>query len=101
MGAYHAGLSIKPIDIIPGTKVQYKSDRHQMTSAFLTLMKGQDHTTRSKVTDAEVSAFSECFLLLIFLFQTYCENLPGAHLLEVESTEENSFIVDMMKAHSG
>ena len=36
-----------------------------MTSAFLTLMKGQGHTTRSKVTDVEVSAFSECFLLMI------------------------------------
>ena len=36
-----------------------------MTSAFLTLTKGQGHTTRSKVTDVEVSAFSECFLLYL------------------------------------
>ena len=33
-----------------------------MTSAFLTLTKGQGHTIRLKVTDMEVSAFSECFL---------------------------------------
>ena len=35
-----------------------------MTSAFLTLTKGQGHNSRSKVTDVEVSAFSECFLFL-------------------------------------
>ena len=35
-----------------------------MTSAFLTLTKGQGHSTRSKVTDVEVSAFSECFLFV-------------------------------------
>ena len=39
-----------------------------MTSAFLTLIKGQGHTTRSKVTDVEVSAFSECFLLCTWLW---------------------------------
>ena len=39
-----------------------------MTSAFLTLMKGQGHTTRSKVTVVEVSAFSECFLFFCFFF---------------------------------
>ena len=38
-----------------------------MTSAFLTFTKGQGHTTRSKVTDVEVSAFSECFLFTLFL----------------------------------
>ena len=38
-----------------------------MTSAFLTLTKGQGHTTTSKVTDVEVSAFSECFLLNLIL----------------------------------
>ena len=32
-----------------------------MTSAVLTLTKGQGHTISSKVTDVEVSAFSECF----------------------------------------
>ena len=48
-----------------GTKVQYNK-RHLMTLAFLTLTKGQDHTTRSKVTDMEVFAFSECFLLSFF-----------------------------------
>ena len=53
-------------DIIPGTKVQYKK-RHLMTSAFLTLTIDQGHITRSKVTDVDVSAFSECFLLFIFL----------------------------------
>ena len=36
-----------------------------MTSAFLTLTKGEGHTTRSKVTYVEVSAFSECFLFII------------------------------------
>ena len=51
-----------PIDIIPGTKVQYNK-QHLMTSGFLTLTKGQSHTTRSKITDVDVSAFSECFLL--------------------------------------
>ena len=43
-----------------------------MTSAFLTLSKGQGHTTRSKVTDVEVSAFSECFMFLcFFVFRIY------------------------------
>ena len=55
----------KPIDIIPDTKVQYNK-QHLMTSAFLTLTKGQGHTTRSMVTDVEVSAFCECFLLCFF-----------------------------------
>ena len=32
-----------------------------MASAFLTLTKGQSHTTRSNVTYVEVSAFSEGF----------------------------------------
>ena len=36
--------------------------------AILTLMKGKGHTTRSKVTDVEVSAFSECFLFCYFFF---------------------------------
>ena len=39
-----------------------------MSSALLTLTKGQGHTTRSKVTDVEVSTFSECFLFLFFFF---------------------------------
>ena len=39
-----------------------------MTSAFLTLTKGQGHATRSKVTDVEVSAFSECFLFFFVIF---------------------------------
>ena len=30
------------------------------------MTKGQGHTTRSKVTDVEVSAFSECFLFFFF-----------------------------------
>ena len=63
--------SNKPIDIMLGTKVQYNK-RHLMTSAFLTLTKDQGHTTRSKVTDVEVSAFSKCFLFIIiilFFFQ--------------------------------
>ena len=51
---------------IPGTKVQYNT-RHLMISAFLTLTKGQGSTTRSKVTDVEMSAFSECFLLIYLL----------------------------------
>ena len=51
--------------MIPDTKVQYNKG-HLMTSAFLTLTKGQDHTTRSKVKDVEVSAFSECFLSILF-----------------------------------
>ena len=38
-----------------------------MSSAFLTLTKGQGHTTRSKVTEYEVSAFSECFLFFSFI----------------------------------
>ena len=46
--------------MIPGTKVQYNK-RHLMTSAFLTLTKGLGYTTRSKITDVEVSAFYECF----------------------------------------
>ena len=54
-------ISIKPKDIISGTKVQYQK-RHLMTSAFFTLTIGQGHTTWLKVTDVEVSAFSECFL---------------------------------------
>ena len=36
-----------------------------MTSAFLTLTKGEGHTTRSKVTDVEVSAFSEQLLVCV------------------------------------
>ena len=36
--------SNKPIDIIPGTKVQY-NNRHFLSSAILTLTKGQGHTT--------------------------------------------------------
>ena len=56
---------MKPIDIIPGTKVQYNK-RHRMRSAFLTLTKGQGHIARSKVTDVEVSAFSECFLVIYY-----------------------------------
>ena len=36
-----------------------------MTSAFLTLTKGNDYTTNSKVTDVEVSVFSEYFLFLV------------------------------------
>ena len=55
------------IDIIPGTKVHYKK-RHLMTSAFFTLRKGQGHTTRSNVTDVEVSAFTECFLFFHIFF---------------------------------
>ena len=39
-----------------------------MTASFLTLTKGQDQTSKSKVTDVEVSAFSECFLFLILFF---------------------------------
>ena len=58
-------VSIKLIDIIPGTKVQYNK-RNLMTSDFLTLKKGQGHTTSSKVTDMEVSAFSEFFLFFFF-----------------------------------
>ena len=61
-------ISRKTLNIIPGTKVQYKK-RHLMTSAFLTLMKGQGHTTRSNVTDVEVSAFSECFLFIMTSMQ--------------------------------
>ena len=57
----YISLGIKPIDIIPGTKVQYNKQR-LITLAFLTLTKGQGHTSRSKDTDVEVSAFSECFL---------------------------------------
>ena len=34
-----------------------------MTSVFLTLAKGQGHTSRPKAIDVEVSAFSDCFLL--------------------------------------
>ena len=56
--------SFKPIVIIPGTEVQ-NNKRHLMTSTFLTFMKGQGQTTRSKVTDVEVFAFSECLLLLM------------------------------------
>ena len=41
-----------------------------MTSAFKTLTIGQGHTTRSKVTDVEVSAFSEWFLFYFFLDET-------------------------------
>ena len=50
-------------DIMPGTKVQYNK-WHLMTSAFLSLTKGQSHTAKPKVTDMEVSALSECFLFL-------------------------------------
>ena len=64
--------SIKPIDIIPGTKVQFNK-RHLMTSAFLTLKKGQGHTTGSNVTDVEVSACSEFFLF--FFLKGYGGNL--------------------------
>ena len=42
-----------------------------MTSAFLTLTKGQGHTTMSKVTDVEVSAFSEFFFLFFLAFYLY------------------------------
>ena len=66
----HILHTITLTDIIPGTKVHYKK-RHLMTSAFLTLMKSQGHTTRSNVIDVEVSAFSESFLLhfeIIWLF---------------------------------
>ena len=42
-----------------------------MTSAFLTLTKGQGHTTRSTVTDVEVSAFSECFLFFFCYFSFF------------------------------
>ena len=57
---------INLIDIIPGTKVHYNMG-HLMTSAFLTLTKGQGHT-RSKVTDVELSAFSECFFFFFSFF---------------------------------
>ena len=48
-----------------------------MTSAFLTLTICQGHTIRSKVTDVEVSAFSECFLffskfLSLSFFRSLC-----------------------------
>ena len=47
-----------------------------MTSAFLTLRKGQDHTTRSNVTDVEVSAFSECFLLNYVFMSPFLNLFP-------------------------
>ena len=67
IGLYHGSKWVKqqsrwPIDIIPGTKVKY-NQRHLMTSVFLTLTNGQGLTTRSKVIDVQVSAFSERFLL--------------------------------------
>ena len=37
-----------------------------MSLSFLTLMKGQGHTTKSKVTDVEGSEFFECFLFCRF-----------------------------------
>ena len=40
-----------------------------MTEAFLALTKGQGHTTKSNVTDMEVSAFSEWFLFYSFNLQ--------------------------------
>ena len=40
-----------------------------MAKAFLTLKYCQDHTSRSKVTDVEMSAFPECFLF--YLFQVF------------------------------
>ena len=46
-----------------------------MTSFFLTLMESQSHTSRSKVTDVEVSTFSGCFLfcfLFVFLYFVFC-----------------------------
>ena len=46
-----------------GNKVQYNK-QHLMTSAFWILTKGQGHTIRSKITDVEMSAFSECFLFV-------------------------------------
>ena len=54
----------------PLTKVQYNR-RHLMTLAFLTLAKGQGHTTRSKVTDVEASAFSECISKHFLVSQIY------------------------------
>ena len=36
----------------------------------LTLTLGQGHNSRSKVTDVEVSAISECFLFQISILQT-------------------------------
>ena len=51
-----------------------------MTSAFLTLANGQGHTIRSKVTDVEVSAFSECFLFSAF---SYFDFFPHMNLCMV------------------
>ena len=34
----------------------------------LTLTKGQGHTKRSKITDMDVSAFSECFLFDVYFY---------------------------------
>ena len=54
---------IFPIDILRGTKEQYKQHLNDlMPSAFLTLTKDQCVNSRSKVKDVEVSAFSESFL---------------------------------------
>ena len=46
-----------------------RSDICLMTSAFLTLTKCPGHTTRSKVIDVKVSAFSECFLFPLTLLK--------------------------------
>ena len=68
-------ISRKTLNIVPGTKVHYKK-RHLITSAVLTLRKGQGHTTRSNVTDVEVSAFFECFLFFVWFFlNTYFQQI--------------------------
>ena len=54
-----------------------------MTSAFLTLRKGHGQTTRSSVTDVEVSAFSECFLFVKF-FNVYDSRVVEASDLGAE-----------------
>ena len=43
--------------------VAQRAPRDLMTCAFLTLTEGQGHTLRSKVTDVDVSAFNERFLV--------------------------------------
>ena len=66
-----------------------------MTSAFLTLTKGQGHTTRSKVTDVEVSAFSECFLFFFFFFPRFLAGAKCAKyqkMKRIDQTRHSIFV---------
>ena len=59
-------------------------------SLFLTLTYGQGHNSRSKVTDMEVSAFSECFLL--FLIITDYEVTPFFEMVKLEAGDTLTFL---------